>query len=237
MKNALLFIIVVLTGCSTFQTFKDNLIMGHFEYARIADLKLGISIEEAKKVVQISPIGVKTFTGPDDAKKQMTLLIFEDALQEYQGKGKHWLLFDSGKLISQGQGDATTAELLWTFAYYDFLSEGGKSTRADAERKKYQKLTQLYTLNSYENEYFTYRVVIASRVDKKEIDLDMANYLLAQKKAEIDAKGEMLSLQRSALFLQTMQTLQTTQTQYLPPRKNIDCTTTHIGSTAHTSCY
>lgn len=244
MKKALLFfVLVTFAGCSTISGIQNNLIMGRFEYARVADLKQGISIEEAKRIVQISPVGVKAFVGPGDTKKQMTVLVFEGALQEYQDKGKHWLLFDDGKLVSQGQGDAASAELLWTFTYYDLLSEGGKLTRANAERKKYQKITQLYALNSYENEYFTYRIVIASRVDKKEIDLDMANYLLAQKKAEIDAKietarlnfitqqqtDEMLRLQRSSLFLQSMQTLQA-------PRKNFDCTTTHLGSTSYTSC-
>lgn len=244
MKKALLFfVLVTFAGCSTISGIQNNLIMGSFEYARIADLKQGISIEEAKRIVQISPVGVKTFVGPEDSKKLMTVLVFENALQEYQDKGKHWLLFEDGKLINQGQGDATIAELLWAFGYYDLLSEQGKLNRADAERKKYQKLTQLYALNSYENEYFTYRIVIASRVDKKEIDLDMANYLLAQKKAEIDAKietarqsyisqqqtNEMLRLQRSSLFLQSMQTLQV-------PRKSFDCTTTHFGSISHTSC-
>jgi hypothetical protein len=233
--------------------FSGNLYKGHFELAHRSDLKPGISIAQTEKLIVLPTANTRTFVAPDDPKKSMTVLEFENALQEYEDRGKHWILFDDNKLVAEGLGGSREAELYWNISYYDYLKDNGKLNRVDAERKKYQKMKELYTLTSYENEYFLYRILLVSKLDKKEIDGDNADYLLAQKKSEIDSKLEvarqnaislqlaqqMVALQRAALFMQAMssvqQSLQTQQPAF--NRVGFSCTTNRMGNFSTTNCY
>ena len=251
MRLILIAVMFLLVSCNSISNTAGNLMLGHFEYAHKSDLKAGMSLEGAKRVIQISPSSSYTFPAPDDPKKSMIALQFEDALQEYEGHGKHWVLFENDKLVAEGLGTTREAELYWYISYYDYLRDNSKLSGADSERKKYQKMQQLYSITSYENEYFTYRILLASKLDKKEIDGDTANYLLAQKKSEIDAKLEvarqnaiaqqqtqqMIDLQRTGLFLQSMANMQQSLQTKQPAFNRLSCTTNQFGSTWNTTCY
>lgn len=229
-------------GCSS---LTENIYRGSVQYAHKSDLKPGMSIDQAKQTIPFSPTDTRTFPGPSSANKTMTAVEFNGAIEEYLNVGKHWLLFEDNKLVAEGAGTAKEAEMYWYAAFYDDLRDSSKISRAETERKKYQKLQQLYGVTPYENEYFTYRIVVAGKLDRKEIDDDMANYLLAQKKNEVTARldvarqnaltQEMVNLQRTALFMQTMATIQTVPT--VPTRSSASCTTNRFGNTWYTNCY
>lgn len=235
-------IAVAVEGCST--GVGKNLYRGSFDYATKSQLKPGLTIDKVSEIIQFSPNETRTFPAPEGGADVISALEFNEALEEYRGLGKHWLLFKNNKLAAEGMGGAREAEMYWFTAHYDDLRDNGVIGRAEAERKKYQKLQQLYTTTPYETEYFTYRIVVAGQLDRKEIDNDTANYLLAKKKNDVGAKleiakqsayaRELVSLQRSALFLQAMSTIQ--QPVYVQG-SSTGCTATRYGNTWFANCY
>lgn len=216
----------------------NNLYLGKVEILKIEDLKQGLTTEEIVKHFG-PPSLIHTFASPSDSKKTVHVYQYENFVEEYMYKGPFWLLFEENSLITHGLGDTRQAEFIWSSAYYDFLRTNGKIKHSDAERSKYKKMKQLYQLTSYEDEYFTYRIVVAGKLERAEIDNDYSNYLIAQKKSEIDSKievaknnsiaiaqaNELISLQRTALIMQSLR----------PVTSN--CRTTQFGSSWYTNCY
>lgn len=241
MKKYLILLLLALTlsACSGLSTLKDNLYLGHVEPVYIRELQPGLTSEEIQKRLGTAPAVIRKIASPEGNGKQMVIFQYENIVEEYIGKGPFWIIFENNSLMTHGLGDARQAEFIWYSAYYDFLQTNGKIKPSDAERSKYQKMKQLYQLTSYEDEYFTYRIVVAGKLERKEIDNDNSNYLIAQKKSEIDAKlevarnntiaiaqaNELISLQRSALVMQSLR----------PVTSN--CRTTQFGSSWYTNCY
>jgi hypothetical protein len=194
------------------------------------------------------PVQVRTFAAPDDQTKRLSAVEYDEAFQDYWGKGKHFILFSDNKVVTQGLGDAAAAEFGVYAAYLEYQRSNGRMNTADVERAKLAKLRELYRLSTLDEEFLTYRVVVAGKVDRKEIDLDTANYLIAQKKAEIEAKlaateqsaqaaaraDQMLRMQQSALMLQFLGTMQPYGQQ---PSFKANCRTTQMGPFWNTQCF
>lgn len=241
MKNILILLLFtfIASACSGISSFTSNLYLGSVEPVYIKNLKPGISSEEIEKILGSSPTVISNVESPEDNGKKIIIFQYENTVEEYIGKGPFWIIFEDNLLITHGLGDARQAEFIWYSAYYDFLLTNGKIKPSDAERSKYKKLKQLYQLTSYEDEYFTYRIVVAGKLERKEVDSDYFNYLIAQKKSEIDTKlevarnnsiavaqaNELISLQRTALVMQSLRPVQH------------NCTTTTFGSSWYTNCY
>ena len=238
MKKYFILILSALTlsACSGMNTLMGNLYLGKVEPVYIKDLKPGLSTEEIQKRFGSTPSVIRKIDSPEGMGKQIVIFQYDNAVEEYKGEGPYWILFENNILISHGRGDTHQAEFVWYSAYYDFLQASGKIKPSDAERSKYQKMKQMYQLTSYEDEYFTYRIVVAGKLERAEIDNDNSNYLIAQKKSEIDSKleaarnnsiaiaqaNELISLQRTALIMQSLR----------PVHRN--CTTTTFGSSWYT---
>jgi hypothetical protein len=230
---------LTLSACTGMNTLMGNIYLGQVEPVYVKDLKPGLSSEEIQKLFRSAPSLIRKIESPEDNGKQIFVYQYEDTVKEYIDEGPIWILFEDNNLVTHGLGDTRQAELVWYSAYYDYLRANKKISRSDAERSKYQKLKQLYQLTSYEDEYFTYRIVVAGKLDRSEIDNDNANYLIAQKKSDVDSKldiarnnavaiaqtNELIRLQSAALVMQSMR-----------PIIN-NCTSTHFGSTWYTSCY
>ena len=230
---------LTLSACTGMNTLMGNLYLGQVEPVYMKDLKPGLSSEEIQNRLGSAPSVIRKVDSPEGNGKQIVIFQYENIVEEYVGKGLFWILFEDNSLMTHGLGDARQAEFVWYSAYYDFLRTNGKIKPSDAERSKYQKMKQLYQLTSYEDEYFTYRIVVAGKLERKEIDNDYSNYLIAQKKSEIDSKlevarnntiaiaqaNELISLQRSALVMQSLR----------PVTSN--CRTTQFGSSWYTNCY
>jgi hypothetical protein len=230
---------LTLSACSGVNTVMGNLYLGKFEPVYIKDLQPGLSSEEIQKRFGSAPSLIRKVDSPEGNGKQILIFQYENIVEEYMNQGPFWILFEKNSLITHGLGDAYQAEFFWYSAYYDFLQTNNKIKPSDAERSKYQKMKQMYQLTSYEDEYFTYRIVVAGKLERSEIDNDSSNYLIAQKKSEIDSKlelkrnnsiaiaqaNELISLQRTALIMQSLR----------PVTRN--CRTTQFGGSWYTNCY
>lgn len=221
----------------------QNLYLGQVEILQVKDLKEGMKTEEIVKHLG-APISIHKFPSPSDFNKITVVYQYENLVEEYMNKGPFWIIFEDNSLMTHGLGDTRYAEFIWHSAFFDFQRINNKIKFSDAERSRYQKMKQLYKLTSYEDEYFTYRIVVAGKLERGEIDSDNYNYLIAQKKSDIDSKldvvrnnsiaiaqtNELISLQRAALIMQSMRPLGNTT-------KYTNCSSTQFGRTWYTNCY
>jgi hypothetical protein len=241
---SIFFLPVLLAGCSAAQ----NLYLGSVQYPNSTELKVGMNRVDVDKLIGSQPVRTRTFAAPDDQSRQLTAVEYDEAFKDYWGKGKHYILFSDDKVVTQGLGDAASVEFGVYAAYFEYQRSNGRMNTADVERARLAKLRELFKLTTLDEEFLTYRVVVAGKVDRKEIDLDMANYLIAQKKAEVEAKlaaaeqgaqaaaraDQMLRMQQSALMLQFLGTMQPYRQQ---PSLRANCTTTQMGNYWNTQCF
>lgn len=220
--------ICFLTGCSS---LVKNLYLGSVQPVSKAKIYNEISLDDFKKIVVSSPQDTRKLSEPVD----MVIYEYQGVFVEYENE-KHWYGFVDNKLVKEGKGTAKNALISIYFAYVDGLISEKKIGGADAERKKYSKYREVYPVSSYEDELFKYRIVIAGQLDRKEIDSDMADYLLAKKKNEIQANVDSL---RSGAMLQDLVEAQRMQMimQSLSSFRQTRCTSSVIGKTTYTNCY
>ena len=245
-KIVLIGLIVLLSSCMTSKPYKYETKASDFP---THELNPERTIEEIRKIIEKEPyygllIEESTFPAPYDINKQMKLL-------EYYFNKRVWIVFDdTGKLVNYGDGLAKEAEFITYKSFYDFLVKKEKILKSESEKLTFQKYKELYKTTPLEDEYFLYKIMISSKLEKGDIDSSEVEYLITKKSNEINERvqsreyqrsqlniqSRQLSIAKKQLFLQLLQNVSQINT-YTPSYKTFNCNSYAVGNSIHTSCY
>lgn len=199
MKKLTFVLVFLLCSCAT----------THYVYEKkasdfpISELTLGRSLNEVRKTIEKEPyngffIKETTILAPLDEKQQMLVI-------DYYFNKRYWILFLDAKLIGYGTGVAEKSEFYIYQTYCSHLLREQKIKRSDAEKLLYNKFKDLHGSDPFVDEFFTYRIMIAEKLDAGEIKQTEADYLFAQKASEIEVKLKTIRYQEAQLQIQQQQ--------------------------------
>lgn len=167
-------------------------------------IKTGMSMQAFKSLVPKKPVQASNITIPSTPPTDFVVYEHEFSLpKKFNVPGIHpiWIAFHNDKLVRVGYGNSKNAEYE---GYAWYLSEDIKAGR----KKPHQALSILYQKykeifgqpDPLTNEYMTYLIMVAKKVDQGEISQQEAEYKLAQKQSEINEK--LVAMQREEQRLQ-----------------------------------
>jgi len=104
----------------------------------------------------------------------------------------YWFIFDNkNKLIEHGEGDEKVANYAWNCMVTRAFRANGFLTYAEAAKRDFKGFLKLEKDNpymSYFKEIWKHRIMLAEKLDKKEITEKEFDYLTTQKQNEIKEK-------------------------------------------------
>ncbi len=171
----------------------------------VSEMKFGRPINEILSKIPEKPRAIKTFQDPGDEKTIYTVYEYDllPPNARYNIKYPYWILTVQNKFIAYGIGHASEAEMLVNKVYLEYLLKQGTITQGEAERRYYAKYKQLYgDSDPLLDELFAYRIMIADKLDKGEIERSEADYLISKKSAEIAKKKQKLQMQQAQIAIQ-----------------------------------
>ncbi len=171
----------------------------------VSEMKFGRPINEILSKIPEKPRAIKTFHDPGDEKTILTVYEYDllPPNAKYNIKYPYWILAVQDRFIAYGIGYAAEAEMLVNRVYLEYLLKQGAIKQGEAERRYYAKYKQLYgDSDPLLDEFFTYKIMIADKLDKGEIDKAEADYLVSKKYAEIAKKKQELQMQQAQITIQ-----------------------------------
>lgn len=181
------------------------LLFGCASIVPVTEMKYGRPIQEILSKIPEEPRAVKTFPDPGDEKTIFTVYEYDllPPNAKYNIKYPYWILALQDRFIAYGIGYAAEAEMLVNRSYLEYLLKQGAIKQGEAERAYYAKYKQLYgDSDPLLDEFFTYKIMIADKLDKGNIDKAEADYLVSQKSAEIAKKKQELQMQQTRIAIQ-----------------------------------
>jgi len=175
----------------------------------VNDVKVGMSTDEFFELVPKTPIRTVPVRIPSTPPTDFVVNEYEFTLpEEYKLSGMQpmWVAFLDGKVVRAGLGNVKNAEYE---GYQWYLNEdvaAGRIKQAQAMRILYDKFKEVYGQpNTYVHEYMTYLIMVSERIDNKEITQTEAEYLMAQKNAELQERIAEAQRQQAAAARQNQQ--------------------------------
>ncbi len=177
LKRCLILIFLLFTGCATFPANK---------------LQYGQTIEDVKRSIAIKPSLEKNIPSTENPENEhFTALVYNSLYRtKTYSYDPYWFLFYENKLALYGLGYIQNAEYSLYRVYVSILIGKKEITQGQGERLLYDKFKLLFGSDPLSDELFDYNIMVADRLDKGEISSEEANYLVAQKAAEIGQRSQ-----------------------------------------------
>lgn len=164
-------------------------------------IKAGQTYEQFMGYVTKPPIAKTELIAPDDP--NLRAVVYEYKFIPPQSTGiaeslSHWFAFVNKKLSFTGVGGLKEAEYqLFQHWVADRLANK-KMNLSTAYKSIYAKYQELYGQpDALTAEYVTYVIMLADKLDRKQISEAESEYLLAQKRSEMAGKYQALQVQQA----------------------------------------
>jgi hypothetical protein len=165
-------------------------------------LKHGTPMADIKHKIYTAPLAENTFQDP--VGNPLTVLEYNlRPDRQTQSASPYWFLFFEDKLVAYGLGSTREAQFYVGQLFLNYLVQEKKMDLVTAEQRLYGVYKSLYgSENPLMDEYFRYKIMIAEKLDKGEIDRSEAEYMVSQKMSEIQAKIRQIKYQNAQIQAQ-----------------------------------
>lgn len=212
----------------------------------VAELRTGITLEDAKKKIAAIPTREGKIPPPPGENGTLYAVEYNIAEQQNYAPSPHWLLFYENQLATYGRGDIRVAEVTAYYLYYSSLARRKVITWEHVETAQWNKVVELYgyTVPNDYRAYAAYRIELAIKLDRGELDEATVSRLYAEREAEMSARAD--AAQRDYAAQQQVRTnqslmlmglgaqmMQSARPAYNP---TINCTSIQQGAFTNTNC-